>query len=123
MKRLSEAEFQVMKAVWAYEPPVTSSMVLGYWAEEKSWSIQSVVTLLSRLVKKEFLRSEKKSKERQYYPLVSKGEYLQLETVTFMRQYHENSLTSLLSALDRDKELTNEDLYVLQEWIRTRRAD
>lgn len=123
MKKLSEAEFQVMKAIWVYEPPVTSSMVMGHLSGEKSWLIQSVVTLLSRLVKKGFLRSEKKSKERLYYPLVSKEDYLQFETGNFIKQYHENSFISLLSTLHQDKELTDEDLDDLQEWIRKRRSD
>lgn len=123
MKKLSEAEFQVMKAIWVYEPPVTSSMVMGHLSGEKSWLIQSVVTLLSRLVKKGFLCSEKKSKERLYYPLVSKEDYLQFETGNFIKQYHENSFISLLSTLHQDKELTDEDLDDLQEWIRKRRSD
>lgn len=123
MKRLSEAEFQVMKAVWAYDPPVTSSMAMGNLAGEKHWPIQTVVTLLSRLAEKGFLRSEKGSKERRYYPLVSKEEYLRAETVNFIRQYHENSLASLLSALDQDMEWTDNDLNGLQDWIRKRRAD
>lgn len=123
MKRLSEAEFQVMKAVWAYDPPVTSSMVMGDLAGEKHWPIQTVVTLLTRLAKKGFLRSEKESKERRYYPLVSKGEYVRVETVNFIRQYHENSLASLLSALDQDMELTDGAVNGLQKWIRKRRVD
>jgi len=121
MKRLPEAEFQVMKAIWTYEPPATSSMVMGHLSGEKSWPIQSVVTLLSRLVEKGFLRSEKKGKERLYYPLVSKEDYLQFETGHFVKQYHENSFISLLSTLHQDKKLTDDDLDDLQDWIRKRR--
>lgn len=123
MKRLPEAEFQVMKAIWACEPPVTSSMIMEYLSGEKSWPIQSVVTLLGRLAEKGFLRSEKKGKERLYYPLVSKEDYLQFETGNFVKQYHENSFISLLSTLHQDKELTDKDLDELQEWIRRRRND
>jgi predicted transcriptional regulator len=123
MKRLPEAEFQVMKAIWAYEPPVTSSMVRGRLSGEKSLLIQSVVTLLSRLVEKGFLRSEKKGKERMYYPLVSKEDYLQFETGNFVKQYYENSFISLLLTLYKDKELTDEDLDDLQELIKKRRTD
>ena len=121
MKRLPEAEFQVMKAIWTYEPPATSSMVMRHLSGEKSWPIQSVVTLLSRLVEKGFLRSEKKGKERLYYPLVSKEDYLQFETGHFVKQYHENSFISLLSTLHQDKKLTDDDLDDLQDWIRKRR--
>ncbi|WP_116224870.1 BlaI/MecI/CopY family transcriptional regulator [Pelolinea submarina] len=123
MKRLSEAEFQVMKAIWTFEPPITSSRVMRHLSGEKSWPIQSVVTLLGRLVEKGFLRSEKKSKERLYYPLVSKEDYLQFETGNFVKQYHDNSFISLLSAFYHDRELSDGDLNDLQEWIRNRRSD
>lgn len=112
-----------MKAIWANEPPTTSSMVRGYLSGEKSWPIQSVVTLLNRLAEKEFLRSEKKGRERQYYPLVSKEDYLQFETRNFLKQYHGNSLIGLLSTLYQDQEWTDEDFNDLQEWITKRRAD
>jgi len=39
MKRLPDAEFEVMKAIWNYEPPVTSSMIMKYLDGEKSWRI------------------------------------------------------------------------------------
>ncbi|MBU3145344.1 BlaI/MecI/CopY family transcriptional regulator [Clostridium sp. CF012] len=61
--------------------------------------------------------------ERRYYSLVSKEDYLQFETGNFVEQYHENSFISLLSTLHQDKELTDEDLGDLQEWIRKRRSD
>jgi predicted transcriptional regulator len=82
-----------------------------------------VVTLLGRLEEKGYLRSEKKGKERLYYPLVSKDDYLQIETRDFFKQYHDNSLIGLVSTLYRDKQLTDEDLNDMQEWIRKRRSD
>jgi predicted transcriptional regulator len=123
MKRLPEAEFHVMKAIWAYAPPVTSSRVMGHLSGEKSWPIQSVVTLLSRLVEKGFLRSEKKGKERLYSPLITRKEYLQFETENFVKQYHDNSLIGLLSTFYQDKKLTDKELDDLQEWIKKRRSD
>jgi BlaI family transcriptional regulator, penicillinase repressor len=123
MKKVPEAEFQVMKAIWAYEPPVTTSMVMGHLSGESSWPIQSVGTLLGRLVEKGFLRSGKNGKERRYYPLVSLEDYLQFETRNFIKQYHGNSLINLLSTLHKDKKLTGEDVDDLQEWIRKRRPD
>ncbi len=123
MKRLPESEFQVMKAIWANAPPITSSRVKGYLSGEKNWPIQSVVTLLGRLVEKGFLRSEKKGKERLYFPLVSKEDYLQFETANFVKQYHDNSVISLLSAFYHEREWPDGDLDDLQEWIRNRRFD
>jgi predicted transcriptional regulator len=123
MKRLPKSEFQVMKTIWSDNPPITSSRVKGRLSGEKSWPIQSVVTLLGRLVEKGFLRSEKTGKERLYFPLVSREDYLQFETANFVKQYHDNSLINLLSVYYHDKELSEGDLDDLQEWIRNRRFD
>ncbi len=60
MKKLPDAEFQVMKAIWGMAPPVTSASVMeALPPEQAGWKSQTVVTLLSRLQKKGFLRSKK----------------------------------------------------------------
>jgi len=76
---------------------------------------------LGRLTEKGFLRSEKTGKERQYYPLISKNDYLDYETGNFVKQYHENSFISLLLTFQHNKALTDKDLDVIQAWIKERR--
>jgi BlaI family transcriptional regulator, penicillinase repressor len=117
-----EAKSQVMKAIRSNELPVTSSMEMGHLSGEKSWPLQSVSTIPGMLGDNEFFHSQK-GMERQYYPFVSKEDYLQFETGNFVVQYHENSFISRLSTLHQDKELTDEDIGDLQEWIRKRRYD
>ena len=58
MKRLPDAEFAVMKVVWACEPPITASMIMEQLGEKKNWKMQTVVSLLLRLVERGFLCTE-----------------------------------------------------------------
>ena len=116
MRRLPDAEFEVMKAVWAIAPPITANRVLEQLANAKHWRVQTVITLLGRLVEHGFLQTEKKGKERTYLPCVTKEEYLRFETGCFIDQYHESSLTNLVNTLYNGKQITDSDVDELLAW-------
>lgn len=121
MKKLPDAEFEIMKAVWANEPPMTTTIIMEQLGKEKKWKIQTVVSLMLRLVERGFLRSEKHGKERTYFPLVDKEDYLKFETGNFMKQYHDSSLFNLINTLHDDKALSDEDIDELLKWAKERR--
>ena len=121
MKKLPDAEFDIMKVVWANEPPITTSEIMRLLGFEKDWKIQTVVTLMLRLVERGFLRSEKHGKERTYYPLVNKEDYLKFETGNFIKQFHDRSFLSLVNSLYDDEALTDEDIDELVKWAKKRR--
>ena len=122
MKKLPDAEFEIMKVVWAHEPPVTTNIIMQKLGNEKEWLIQTVVSLMTRLIGRGFLRSEKHGKERTYYPIVERDDYLKFETGNFIKQYHENSFTNLVNTLNEDKALTEKDIDELYEWLKERKG-
>lgn len=121
MKKLPDAEFDVMKVVWANEPPITTSIIMAQLGNEREWKAQTVISLLLRLVERGFLRTEKISKERTYFPLISKEDYLKFETGNFVKQYHDSSFLSLVNTLFADKAPTDMDLDELMRWVKERR--
>lgn len=122
LKKLPDTEFAIMKVVWANEPPITTPIIMEQLGKDKEWKIQTVVTLMLRLVECGFLRSEKHGKERSYYPLVSREDYLKFETGNFMRQYHDSSIFNLMNTLYDGKALADEDIDELLEWAKERRG-
>ena len=122
LKKLPDAEFDVMKVIWDNKPPVTTTSVREQLGKEKEWKIQTVVTLMLRLVERGFLRSEKHGKERTYFPLVSKEDYLKFETGNFMKQYHNSSLFNLINTLYDGEALTDKDIDELLKWAKERRG-
>ncbi|RGC27496.1 BlaI/MecI/CopY family transcriptional regulator [Enterocloster aldenensis] len=122
IKKLPDAEFDIMKVVWDNEPPVTTTFVKDQLGKEKEWKIQTVVTLMLRLVERGFLRSEKHGKERTYFPPVSKEDYLKFETGNFMKQYHNSSLFNLINTLYDGEALTDKDIDELLKWAKERRG-
>jgi len=122
MKKLPDAEFEIMKVAWANEPPITTNIIMQKIGNEKNWLIQSVVTLMSRLIDRGFLHTEKVGKERLYYPIVEREDYLRFETGNFIKQYHENSFINLVNTLNEDKALTDKDIDDLLEWVKERKG-
>jgi predicted transcriptional regulator len=122
MKKLPDAEFDIMKVVWSNTPPITTSIIMQQLGNEKNWKAQTTISLLLRLVERGFLRTEKNGKERTYFPLVSKEDYLKFETGNFIKQFHDNSLLKLVNALYGDETLTDKDIDELLQWAKERRG-
>jgi len=122
IKKLPDAEFDIMKVVWASQPPVTTSEIMRQLGHEKEWKIQTVVSLMLRLTERGFLRSEKHGKERTYFPLVGREDYLKFETGSFLRQFHDNSFLNLVTTLYSDEALSDEDIDELLKWAKERRG-
>ena len=120
VKKLPESEFEIMKAVWHSDEPVTSPMLtekLRLDLPEKDWKQQTVLTMLVRLEGKGFLRSDKAGKERNYYAVVSESEYLQVEAESFRKRFSSGRIGSLVKALYNDNDLTDEDINELKDWV------
>ncbi|SHJ15776.1 BlaI/MecI/CopY family transcriptional regulator [Lutispora thermophila] len=121
-RRLPDTEFEIMKVVWSKEPPITSNMVMEALGNERGWKAPTVISLMLRLVEKGFLRTEKKGKERTFFPLISKEDYLKFETGNFMKLYHENSFLSFVNTLYDGKQLKDSDIEELMKWVKERRT-
>jgi BlaI family penicillinase repressor len=107
--------------VWANEPPITTNTIMQQLGKEREWKAQTVISLMLRLVKRGFLRTEKKGKERTYFPIISREEYLKFETGDFMERFHENSFTSLVATLYDGNKIKDSDLDRLEKWLKERR--
>lgn len=119
MKKLPNSEFDIMKAIWALEPPVTVKDISEKLSNE--WKAQTILTLLHRLVEKGFLDTDKRGKERIYTPKVEEAEYLEFETGNFIGKFHNNSLTGLMNTLYDGKNMTEDDVDELLEWVKSKK--
>lgn len=116
-KRLPDAEFTVMKAIWSKEPPVTSHDIMDILGDDISWKPQTLLTMLARLTEKGFLNSERVGRERCYSPIISEKEYLEVETGNFLERYAGNSLGKLVKTLYAEGDMTEEDIDELRAWL------
>jgi BlaI family penicillinase repressor len=117
LKRLSDMEYVVMGVIWKNKPPVNTGIIMEAVGEEKKWKMPTLISYLNRLTEKGFIRSEKKGRDRWYYPIIDEKEYLEFETNLFFKTYHHNSLFSLMSTLYDGKKITKEEAEEFRKWI------
>lgn len=117
-KRLPDAELEVMKVIWDSKPPMSTNDVMKVISKEKTWNISTLLTLLSRLIERGFLSSEKRGRERIYSPIVDKADYMEFETRTFLQKLHKNSFMSLVTTLYDNHDLTESDIDELSQWLK-----
>ena len=75
MKRLGDAELEIMLAVWAAGEPVQSTYVQEKLRGGRDWALPAVITALNRLVDKGYLACEKKGRGNLYRALIGEEEY------------------------------------------------
>ena len=120
MKKLPDAEFEIMKAIWHIEQPVTSpalTVILSRDLHDRDWKQQTVMTMLVRLEKKGFLHSEKNGKERGYYAVISESQYMNIEAVSLKSRFGANKMSGFVKALYSDGEISDEDISELKNWL------
>lgn len=110
MIKLPPTELKVMNIIWDSEEDLCSKDVIEKLSECASWKRTTILTLLSRLIEKNFLRGRKVGRHTYYTKLIKKEDYVEFETKEFMSNIHNNSISSLISALKKDKDLSTEEL-------------
>ncbi|HEX3028615.1 MAG TPA: BlaI/MecI/CopY family transcriptional regulator [Clostridia bacterium] len=122
---ISDAEYQVMKVIWAADAPISTNDVVEQLEKTTEWKPKTIQTLLSRLVKKGALKYEKKSRVFVYTPLIQESEMLEKESDTFLNRFYDGALNSMIvNLLERDK-LSQDDINdlkrILEEKLSERR--
>lgn len=118
-KRLPEAEFEIMKLIWALGGEPTSPEVLAAAQRalpEREWKAQTVLTFLARLEKKGFLVSFKRGRERSYRAEIGEAEYMRFEADSFAASYG-GSASGLVKALYDGRGLSKHDIDELKNWL------
>lgn len=114
-KRLPDAELEIMMIIWNAKDTVTSDYIME--KIDKKWVKPTLLNLLNRLVIRKFVECEKIGKLNYYTAIVKKEDYLQKESKNFLKQMHQNSVSSLLASLYGGKKLSKKDVEELSKFI------
>lgn len=117
IKRLGDAELEIMLAIWDSEEAVTSTYVLEQVRGKRKWALSTVMTSLSRLCDKGFLICHRDSGCNLYTPLISEAEYKEKESRSFLEKMYGNSFQKLVSSLYSSKVIEEADLKELRKFI------
>ena len=84
LRRLPDAELEVMQALWACKAPAVRFDVEKILFQTHPMAMTTLLTLLTRLSEKGFIRIEKVGRSSQYTPLVSQEDYLSAQSKRFV---------------------------------------
>lgn len=116
---ISEAEWKVMKVLWAKSPQPAYDVVAEL-SKTEEWHPNTIKTLLSRLHKKDALGVKRYKNLYLYHPLVSEDECVQAETKSFLDRVFDGSVKPLLVHFAEKQKLSKADLEELKRILDTK---
>lgn len=117
IKRLGDAELEIMQAVWGAGEPVNSAYIQAALAGKRSWALPTTLTALSRLCDKGFLTSEKQGRSNLYTAEISEETYRRSEGKTILAKLYAGSVTGLVASLYDGKSIGDRDMEELRRFL------
>lgn len=117
MKNISEAELEIMQVLWK-KGESTSLEIIKDVTKKKDWKNNTIMTLVTRLVNKEFIEVIRdKGNLLLYKPTISEYDYKSKETNNFIERLYDGSINNMLASFAKSKKLSKKDLEDLMELI------
>ena len=116
IRRLPDAELEVMQAIWACEPPVARTDINEILKDTHPMALTTLLTVLTRLSEKGFVQIQKDGRSARYVPLIARQDYLAQQSRRFVQKVCRGSLSAFAAALC-DSGLTKEELALLRELL------
>lgn len=116
MTEISNAEFEVLEALWE-SYPVSASDIITRLNKKKEWHDKTVKTLLNRLVKKQAIGFEKQQRHYLYSPLLEREAYTLKESKSFIERMFSGRVAPLITGFAKQNKLNKEDISALKALI------
>lgn len=117
MKKLGDAELEIMLVLWEAKEPVTSSYILDQVKETRTWKLPTLMTVLARLADKGFVNCDRTTRTNYYTAIIGEKEYKEQESHSFLEKLYGNSLQNLVATLYNGKVISKDDLNELKKMI------
>lgn len=117
MKKLGEAELEIMQVIWKTEAPVTSSFILKELRERRKWQLSTLMTSLSRLVDKGFISCDRTTGNNLYTSIISENDFKARESKNFLEKLYNNSIQNMVATLYSNKAIEDSDMDELRKFL------
>lgn len=116
-ERISDAEHAVMEVLWR-RAPLTAIEVSEALEDEREWSLQTVKTLLARLVGKTVVATEADGRRYLYRPLVERDAYVAHESQRLVDRLFGGRVTPLVAHLAETQQLSEKDIAEIEALLK-----
>ena len=117
MKKLSEAEFEIIQVLWRHKAPMTSSQILDEIKDNRKWKLASLMTTLARMAEKGAVYCDRTTRTNYYSALVSEDEYKITEGTSFLEKMFNRSAKDFIASLYQGKQMSGKDIQELREYL------
>ncbi|MBQ8371041.1 MAG: BlaI/MecI/CopY family transcriptional regulator [Clostridia bacterium] len=112
--KLPESELEIMQGIWVLneegEKFVSASLVMKRFPALQRLKLTTVLTLITRLQTKGFIKTEKLGRSNCYTPIISSADYRKFATGDYVKKVYLGDKMDLISALVSDETLTQAEL-------------
>ena len=117
MQQISESELVLMRIIWRNGGTALYSFIMEELEKEQNeWKKNTVLTLLSRLVEKGYLKTNKIGRRNEYAALVTEQEYQAVQTNHFLDRIFGGNVRGLVSTLLQEDRLSAEELKEIEKY-------
>jgi len=117
-KRLSDAEWYVMEALWTAGRPLSAIEIADRVPRDRDWSLATVKSLLSRLLGKRAVEPRKDGRRFLYSPTIEREAYLSDESRRFVGRLFGGKLSPLFARLAEEQALDEDDIAEIEALLR-----
>jgi len=118
MPRISETEWEVMKAVWSQAPCSAGQIIAALQQSDPSWHPRTAKAFLNRLVKKKVLGFSKEGRAYIYRPLVRREECVDAASESFLERVFGGSLKPMLAHFVQREKLSPDEIRELRRLLK-----
>ena len=114
-QQISESELVLMKIIWRNGGAALYSFIMEELGKDNNeWKNNTVLTLLSRLGEKKFLKVRKIGRRNEYVAMVTETEYQAMQTHRFLDKIYGGNVKNLVSTLLRQDILSADELKEIE---------
>lgn len=115
--QVSDSELELLKIVWGHEGTALYACIMeDLLRSGRTWQKNTVITLLSRLVEKGLLKTNKIGRRNEYTAIVSESDYQAAQTQTLLNKLYEGNAKGLVSTLIQREMLSAKDYEELKKF-------
>ena len=117
MTSVSDAELEVLKVLWATGPATVRDVVAALGRQKRRLAYNTVLTLLSRLREKGFVKADRRDTAHVFRAAVSRDELVGSSLSALADRVCDGTASPLLLALVRDPRLSSDDIAHLRKLL------
>jgi BlaI family transcriptional regulator, penicillinase repressor len=120
-KRVSEAEWEIMEALWASPAALTAADVAENVPDEREWSLATVKTMLSRLAAKGAVSYRQEGRRYHYSAAIEREAAVGHESRRLVDRMFGGKLSPMVARLAEDDALSPEDVEEIEQLLKALR--